>query len=148
MEDRQLPPANATPLPVADVSAAAAGGNVEYESFPVRKPESELNEFKINVRASTLTRCRARLAQISKPLFPWHEVALGISTLTTGAYLGALPADIKPGTIQSFFFSTILLVIAVASFVAYLFLRRSMLRDPADVATEVLSDLPDPDKTR
>jgi hypothetical protein len=148
MEEFQPPPANATPLPAADVAAAAPAGNVEYEAYPVRKPEEDLNDFKVQVRASTLSRCRAKLAQVSAPRFPWHEVALGASTLAAGAFLGALPADIKAGGLQAVFFYTLLPIIMVGAFVAYLFLRRLTIREPARAASDVLSELPDPDKTR
>jgi hypothetical protein len=148
MKEFQPPPANATPLPVADVAAATSAGNVEYETYPVRKPEEDLNDFKVQVRASTLTRCRAKLNQISDPRFPWHEVALGASTLATGAFLGALPADIKAGTPQAVFFYTVLPIIAVGAFVAYLFLRRLTIVEPTTVAADVLSELPDPHKAR
>jgi hypothetical protein len=140
--------ANAKPLPVADLTAPASLGSVEYEAYPVRKPEEDLNDFRVQVRATTLARCRAKLAQVANPVFPWHEVALGGSTLTGGAFLGALPADLKTGSFASTFFYTLLPIVAVASFVAYIFLRRSALREPADAAAEVLAELPDPDRTR
>ena len=147
MVDFQLPPVTASPIPAADVSASEAAGNVEYEAYPVRKPEADLNDFKIQVRASTIVRCRAKLAHVSNSLFPWHEVALGASTLAAGAFLGALPADIKAGSLQGIFFYTVLPIIAVSTFVTYFFLRRLAIREPADIAKEVLSELPDPDKT-
>jgi hypothetical protein len=147
MEDFQPPSANVVFLPASDINENDAAGNVEYEAYPVRKPEADLNDFKVQVRASTLARCRVKLAQVSKPLFPWHEGALGVGTLAAGAFLGALPADIKAGSFKSVFFYTILPIIAVAAFVAYFFLRRSALREPADAVAEVLADLPDPDKT-
>jgi hypothetical protein len=128
--------------------APPPAGNVEYEAFPVRKPEEDLNDFKVQVRASTLSRCRSRLAQASSASFPWHELALGVSTLAAGAVLGAIPADIKPGTQQAIFFYTVLPAIAVAAFVAYLFLRRSGVAEPAQAAADVLSELPDPNRTR
>lgn len=143
-----LPP-NAVGLPAADLAAPAAPANVEYEAYPVRKPEADLGDFKVQVRASILTRCRSKLAAVASPRFPWHEVWLGVSTLAAGGFLGALPADnIKGATRIGVLYYTILPIIAVGSFVAYLFLRRSALRDPAEAAGEVLNDLPDPEKTR
>jgi hypothetical protein len=68
--------------------------------------------------------------------------------LAAGAVLGAIPADIKPGTQQAIFFYTVLPAIAVAAFVAYLFLRRSGVAEPAQAAADVLSELPDPNRTR
>jgi hypothetical protein len=151
MDDFAPPPPNAEPLPVADVEAneaSEASKNVEYEAYPVRKPEEDLSDFKIQVRASTLIRCRTKLAKVAQSRFPWHEVLLALSTLAAGAFLGALPAGLQAGTAGAIFFYTILPVVAVASFVAYLFLRRAMLRDPADIAADALAELPDPDKTR
>lgn len=69
MEEFQPSPANAKRLPAADVAAATPTGNMEYEAYPVRKPEEDLNDFKVQIRASTLTRCRVKLTQISAPRF-------------------------------------------------------------------------------
>ena len=148
MKEFEPPPANATPLPAADVTAVLSAENVEYEAYPVRKPEEDLNDFKVQVRASTLIRCRSKLAQVSTPRFPWHELALGTSTLAAGAVLGALPADIKAGSPLAMFFYSLLPIVAVGTFVAYLFLRRLTIREPAGAASEVLSELPNPDKAR
>jgi hypothetical protein len=148
MEDFVPPAANARPLPAADVKANDASANVEYEAYPVRKPEEDLNDFKVQVRATTLDRCRTKLSEVSTARFPWHEVMLALSTLAGGTSLGSLSADIKAGTLKAGFFYTFLPVIAVAAFVAYLFLRRSAVSDPAKAASDVLTDLPDPNKTR
>lgn len=148
MDDFFPPPANAQAFPVADVMAPPPSGNVEYESFPVRKPEEDLNDFKVQVRASTLSRCRSKLALASSASFPWHELALGFSTLSAGGVLGALPAEIIPGTKQAILFYTVLPAISVSAFVAYLFLRRSGVSEPAQAAADVLSELPDPNRTR
>lgn len=148
MDKFEPPSANARPLPVADIAAAPAGGSIEYEAYPVRKPEEDLNDFKVQVRASTLARCRSKLTLIAAPCFPWHEVALGASTMAAGAFLGALPSDIKAGTPHALFFYTILPIVAVGALVAYLFLRRLVLHDSTSTALDVLSELPDPNKTR
>lgn len=149
MEEFQIPPASATTLPVADVRVSPADNNqMEYEAYAVRKPEEDLNDFKIQVRASTLTRCRAKLEQINTPEFPWHEGALALSMAAAGAFFTALPAEIKAGSTLGVLFYTVFPVIAVAAFVAYFFLRRSALREPADVVAGVLKELPDPSKAR
>ena len=49
MDKFEPPSANARPLPVADIAAAPAGGNIEYEAYPVRKPEEDLNDFKVQL---------------------------------------------------------------------------------------------------
>lgn len=147
-EPFNIPPPNVTSLPVADLHAAAIPGKVEYEAYAVRKPEADLNDFKVSVRASILARCRARLDRVSKPRFPWYEIVLGLSTLTGGAFLGALPADIKANSFWGIFFYTVLPIVAVSSFVAYFFLRRTVQQEHAEAAADVLNDLPDPEKTR
>lgn len=149
MQSYQPPSASAISLPAADVSASTtAVESVAYEAYPVRKPEEELNDFIVQVRASTLTRCRTKLTQISHQHFPWRELALAISTLAAGAYLGTIPDKIKTGTFQSTIFHTVLPAIAAAAFVAYIFLYRSEVKRPEDTVSAVLNELPDPNKTR
>lgn len=149
MGEYQPPIPNAEPLPVADITADDTSRRIEYEAYPVRKPEEDLNDFRIQVRASTLDRCRAKLAKISSTSFPWYEVFLGIATTALGASLGSLSSDnISPGSLKSIFFYTILPIIAVTTFVIYLFRRKSTLQNSSDIAVEVLSELPDPAKTR
>lgn len=148
VEDFQPQTENATALPAADVTVVTQAGPIEHESYPVKKPEEDLNEFKVQVRASTLNRCRAKLMQVAEARFPWHELALGGSTLAGGAFLGALPADIKSGTLCSVVFYTLLPIAAVGAFVAYLFLRRQVTTGCVSSANEILSELPDPHKAR
>jgi hypothetical protein len=147
MQEFLPPEPDADGIPVADVHAPS-GGKVEYESYPVRKPEADLNDFKVQVRASTLKRCREKLTRVSASAFPWHELCLGVATLAGGGVLGAIPADVKPGSVNSFVFFTLLPVISAASFVAYVFLRRSESRLAGAAVTEALADLPNPDETR
>jgi amino acid transporter len=146
--DFSPPPSSATGLPAADVQAAVAGGTVVHQAFPVRRLESELNDFFVQVRASTLNRCRSRLAKVTKARFPWHEVMLGVSSLAFGAFLGALPADLKAATFQAVVFYTLMPIVGVGSGVAFFFLRHKSGSDAVQEADEVLADLPDPDKAR
>jgi amino acid transporter len=143
------PPPTATSLPAADVQATVAeGGAVVHQAFPVRRPESELNDFVVQVRASTLTRCRSRLLKVVRARFPWHEVMLSASSLAFGAFLGALPADLTAGTGQAIVFYTLMPVVGVGSAVAFFFLRHKSGSDTAQEANEALADLPDPAKAR
>lgn len=149
LDDFEPPPPPVATIPVADVNAAVGAGNIEYEAFPVKTPEADINDFKVRVRASALAKCRSRLMTLASPPFPWHELALAISTLTGGAYLGALPSSaIQYGTFSGHFFYTFLPITAVGAFIAYLFLRRAKHHETAAVASQVLDDLPDPDKAR
>jgi len=142
------PPPAVTPFPTADVQARPQLGEIEYESLPVRRPEEDLKEVKIVVRASVLTRCRTKLASAARATFPWYELALAISSLAAGAVIGALPADIKPGSVTYIVFFTVLPAVAVGSFVAYVLARHRERREITTVASDVLAELPDPDKAQ
>ncbi len=148
MEQFDPPPANVTTIPIADVTAPSSGGNVEYEAYPVRKPEQDLNDFKVQVFASTLARCRTKLEGLAVSRFPWHEVFLGVSTLAAGAFLGALPVEMGGNGLLATLFRSAMPAIAAASFVAYFFLRKTAAADSTAVAAEVLAELPDPRNTR
>lgn len=148
MDEMLPPPPNVQALPVADVTIPSSADKIEYVAYPIRNPEEDLNDFKVTVRASTLTKCRTKLTQISNPPFPWYELALGISSLATGAFLGALPVNLDKKTILPMLFNSIAPIIAASAFVAYFFLRRTALNDPARVACDLLTELPDPDRTR
>lgn len=148
MDDFQPPRANAQTLPAADVTAPSSSANMVYDTFPLRKPEEDLNDFKVEVFASTLRRCRAKLSVIKASSFPWHEIALALSTLAAGTYLGGLPAEIKLDTSLGRFFHTVLPAVALSAFVAYIFLRRLTVADPARAASDALDELTDPERTR
>ena len=148
MAEFNPPLPNAQPLPAADVTAEPQSNNIEYQAFAVRKPEEDLSDFKIQVRASVLAKCRNRLLGMTKQKFPWYEVALGGGTLSAGGYLGALPANLPAASGQHFFFYTILPALSVGSLVAYFFLRHKAHGEPMVMASEVLAELPDPQRTR
>jgi len=135
-------------LPVADITAPIPKGNIDYEAYPVRKPEEDLNDFKVQVRASTLSRCRTRLEKISNTTFLWYEMSLAGSTVSMGAYLGSLAANIPSGSFLDVLFNTIIPVISSALFVSYIFLRRARDIEPKQAITDVLSELPDPKRSR
>jgi hypothetical protein len=146
MSDQFVPPEPPVEnIPVAEITTGP--GRIEYDAYPVKTPVQDIQDFKLKVRASTLTRCRTRLAPLARSRFPWHELFLAVSTLAGGAWLGALPSpDIKPGTFSSHFFYAFLPLVSVASFVAYIFLRKGGPVEAAAVVTQVLDELPDPDK--
>ena len=139
---------NAQSLPAADVSASLSSVKIEYEAFPVKKPEEDINDFKVQVRASTLNRARIKLGSITDTGFPWYELCLGISTLCAGAYLGSLTADVKQSTVEHTLLKSVLPMVAIATFVAYIFLRKQATSDVAQGARDVLTELPDPEKAR
>lgn len=147
MQEFTPPEPTATPLPTADVQATNQGP-IEYEAFPVRKPEADLVDFKVQVRASQLRRCRTRLAAVSSARFPWYEFSLGLGTLAGGAALGSLPSSISPGTPMAILFYTILPVVSVGLLVAAFFLRTNSILSAEAAIKDALADIPDPDQTR
>jgi len=148
-ESFEPPPPAVTSIPAADVHAPTGNGEeTVQQSFPVRKPEADRNEFLIQVRASTLLRCRRRLQQLATNSFPWPEVALGISSLTLGAFLSAITSGVALDSKLGIAFYAVLPAIGVGAAVAFCFLRVRATVDTASVCSEVLSELPDPDQTR
>lgn len=150
MSTFDLPKSNTDPLPKGEFISTAASGNIEHEAFPVKKPVEDLDDFKVQVRASTLRRVRSKLQGIEDPDFPWHELTLGISTLAFGGSLGALPAKLAACDALAILFYTVLPVIGTGCLVAYLFLRhgRSVHQNPVRSVDEALAELPDPENTR
>lgn len=147
--DFDLPLPSAEPLPAADVQVAPARrGAVVYKAFPVRQPEADVNDFVVEVRASTLERCRGQLGQLAKLGFPWHEVALGVSTLAFGALLGALQTGVPLNSANGVLFYCVAPSVGAAAAVAFWFLRKRSSSDAAGIAKVVLQDLPDPERAR
>jgi hypothetical protein len=149
MKGFEPPSPDVKELPAADIRVSSKGGKDDLvldQTFPIRPSETDLNEFIVPVRASILTRCRNKLSRVTKGKPPFRELSLAICTLALGATLGAIPAGIKPGTHMYFFYFNFLPVVTAASGVAYFFLRREEMSEPAEIATEILNDLPDPNK--
>ncbi len=135
-------------LPVADVRLNTEGQAVTTRTFPVKTPESERVDFFVEVRASTLNKCRRRMTEVSRARFPWPELLLAFSSLAAGASLGALTSDLKPGETHYSLFFTWLPVAAAATFVGFLALRNRGKADSAAHAREALEELPDPERAR
>lgn len=139
-------------LPAADVrfeSAEKNGSDKNFttHTFPVRTPEEDRGDFLIQVRASTLKKCRRRLKGLADAGFPWAEVMLALSSLAIGATLGALPSDIPASYLRYKFFFFFLPPLAASSLVGFIFLRRLPATNGGATARDVLEDLPDPDRS-
>jgi hypothetical protein len=135
-------------IPTADMQIMpSAHGFMMNQTYPVKQPERDKRDFIIPVRASVLDRCRCRLEEIRNPRFTWGELLLGIATSCAGAIAGALTTDIKLDSLKGIGFYVVLPMVAVGTFVAYLFCRTHSFGKAADIAREVLTEIPDPDKT-
>lgn len=141
------PEAHVTHIPAADVTfpqSTAATGNVFNQSFSVIQSAVDRNDFIIQIRASSLTRWRKKLANLRSAKFPWSDLLLAVATVCVGAFLGSLVADIKPNTWQYVFFFTLMPCGAVGAGVAYLSLRGKPIADVRNEIQDLLEDLPDP----
>jgi hypothetical protein len=137
-----------TTMPVADVRVdGTSQGIMMTRTYPVKLPEEERNDFGVEVRASILRKCRFRLSQFKDAKFPWTEVLLSIATTCIGAILSALVAGIQIVSPQGIVSYVILPCVAIGTFITSILIRKLSQHNVADIAKEVLSDLPDPDKT-
>lgn len=153
-----IPPPNVVAVPAADIQAPPPNpATVVHESYPLLQSEEDANEILVRVRGSTLRRVRKRLGSLKYEGFPWSEVLLGLATLSFGGSLGALASKLPWAAVEServtptfsaIFFYVLLPIVGAAAAVAF-FMRRYHTRvQAATVATELLEDLPDPERTK
>lgn len=146
--DLPVPGTTATTEKVADVQIAAGDERaVVTQSFPLRQPEEDWNDFQVGVRASVLRTSRAKLEQIARDRFPWGELLLGLATLTVGSSLSAVISGVTLNSGLGVLFFVIAPPISAASLVAYVMLRIAITRSARDLAEDALTVLPDPDRT-
>lgn len=136
-------------LPAADIKAESVQTSEVFaiRTLAIRIPKEEQNDFIVEVRASQLLKARDKLEKVSKPKFPLYEVLLGISTTFLGAFMGGLASDLILSELKGIIFLVICPIIGVATFVAYVLQRRIDNIISADVANELLHELPDPNHT-
>lgn len=149
MDHFDPPVPSAASMPAADVQARTdQSESLVHQAFPVRQPAVDADEFLVQVRASTLRRCRSRLANTAVRPFPWHELLLGTCTLSMGGVIGAVASGVEFSSIGGMFFYALLPALGAGTGVAYLFQRARHFSDPQRVMREVLEDLPDPEVAR
>jgi len=152
MDSQSVPmipdPAPLEHRPAADVRAAPSDTDaVGEQNSALHWPVEDLNDFPVRVRASVLTRCRARLTAVSQAGFPYGELTLGVACLACGSTLSALISGVALDTLKGGVFYVGLPVIGVGFAVAYAMHRRSGIGDLHQAAKESLDDLPDPERT-
>lgn len=148
-DDVELTQPRAEELPVANVSVPVQQpGNLSYPAYPVYYAEDEVSEFFVQVRASTLRRCRQRLDRVAESKIPWADVTLGLSTLALGGFLAAFLTDVTPGSGEEVVFFSVLPVLGVGFLVWHIASRHHRHQDASEIAREVLAELPDPDKSK
>jgi len=148
MDQEELSRSTVESIPAADVQIIPSEQSIIMtQTYPVKQSERDRDDFIIRVRASTLERCRHQLRDIKNPRFTWGELVFGIATLSAGAIAGALTTDIQLDSQKGIIFYVILPMVAVGSFVAYLFYRAISFSKASEIARDVLAELPDPDET-
>jgi hypothetical protein len=131
----------------ADIHATSIGGKPEaVQTFPILQPGEDWNDFQVGVRASVLRRARERLSSQSLQRVPVPELLLGTATLTAGASLSALVAEVDLSSIRGGLFYILAPIIAVGTATAYGFMRHIRSLSSEQLAKEILRDLPDPEK--
>lgn len=148
MSDEFIPQSTAESIPAADIRADTADGKLTTtRTLAVKQPQEDQNDFVVYVYASKLHKCRRKLQSIKEASFPIAEVLLGIATSCFGATAGALTTDMKLDSDKGILFFIALPIIAVACSVAFFFFRHYTIKSSAQIASDVLDELPDPDRT-
>ena len=147
MSGEFIPHRTVESIPAADITAEVTSGQLTTtRTYAVKQLGEDQNDFMLYVEASKLHKCRRKLQSITEVSFPIAEVLLGVATLCAGASLGALTTDIKLDSSKGMIFFILLPVVAVGCTVAFAFYRHYTAKSAAQIATDVLAELPDPNK--
>lgn len=137
-------------LPVADISYSNTGVNgtdqvtTNYQ-YDVKRPAEYQNDFIIEVKASQIRRIKEKIANVSESKYPIHEILLGVSSVSIGAFLSALISGVKLDSCLGIIMYLICPVIASGTGVAYFFTRYMNLTTIKDLASSIDENLIDPD---
>jgi len=130
-------------FPTADIKAQADGENlIVNHSYAVVTPDEDKKEYMVTIRASSLNSWREKLEKLTGKSFPWSEVLLAVASLGAGSILSALISDVALSTLKGKFFYIFLPPITAAVIVAYCFVRSISNTSADEVASSVLSDMP------
>ena len=141
----EVPKPSAEGLPAGDVQAPddPTAPAIYQSSIPVFAAQEDLNEVMIRVKGSTLRRVRTNLSELKTQKVDWSDLFLALFTLAGGVWITSLISTPVAG-ISTFVFGAAPLI-TVGSMVAFLFQRRNESRAAAQIATNALEELPDPD---
>lgn len=129
------------------IAPAGDTGQSITQKFPMRQAPSDKNDFMVQVRASSLRRCRTRLQSLSTSPVNWSDLFLALATLGLGAYLGALASAVKWDSSLGVWLLAFSPGGGAAFFVAFLFSRKASQKSAKEAADFVLEELPEPDVT-
>lgn len=139
-------PLGATATPVADVrySESELGAQSAHYAYNVKIPDSDIEDFLIQTRASVLTKVRQKLKGLTAKKLPWAEGMLAIASATFGSAVSLFATAGKKPIPDT---AWILSLVTVGSGVTFFFLRDRSSLAAKTVAEDVLELLPDPEKT-
>lgn len=115
-------------------------------TYPVVQPEEYKNEFMISLRASDIRKVKKICSKAQKSQFPFHELLLGLSTTLIGCTLGALGSGIHLSSFAGVIFYILCPIIATGTFVSYIFIRKSSIKDINELVENVEEYIPNPDR--
>lgn len=134
-------------LPAADVSMLSIDSTITSKYvYPVKRPVEYENDFLIQVKASEIRKIRKKLNEKDQCNFPFHEVLLGVSSITFGAFISALITGVELNfSIVSIVAYIVCPVITAGTFVAYYFNRKINNNSIEALVETILDLLVDPD---
>lgn len=149
MDDDDFPKPTAVSIPAADFQAPPPNRDLAIkQAFPVRQSREDRDDFIVAVRASVLRRCRGKLASLKTRANVSTELLLAAGTSSLGASLSALASGVTLRDPSGTFFFVALPAVGFGSLVAYALCRDHSTRSANDAATDILSELPEPDTTQ
>ena len=137
-------------LPIADVVPKNQGlekpGSdlIANDTNVIRLAKKDRDDIFFRVRASVLNKSREKLKNLIIDYNYLPEISMSICTTSFGAILGSLPSNLKPSDSWYNLFWHVLPLIAVASLVAFYFLRKIRNVNGSDIARYILDELPNP----
>jgi len=145
MADDQFPRETTQSIPAADIKVTGGKQEKITHSYPIVHVNADKQDFVLTIMASVLLRSRNRLRTLQRFAFPWPEILLTIAGASFGAFAGAFSGSIELNSTKGIVFFVFVPMVFVGSTVAYFFTRINPIMAANNIATELLSDLPDPE---
>ena len=113
----------------------------------VKQSSHDREDFVVEVRASTLQRCRKRVLEIAGARIRPIDLCLAVAAMSVGGVLGAWQSGMTMNSEHWWVFYIFSAHDIYGSAVSYTFLLFVSVTQPAEKAKEILEELPDPDET-
>lgn len=152
-DSKKIPEDN---LSIGNVSAIPASNyQVDKEdalakfstTLDVKHPEEELNDFYVRVRASLLSKVRIKLGGVKENKIDWSELFLAIGMLFIGIFSNEYSQTTELNESQLFWFLA-KLVVGLLCIFGYIIFKVIKYKSTQHTVSEILKEIPDPDKTQ